>query len=172
MVPAAVASRQFHKKGAPTMTNPGRTPMSSFRSKLSRFSVLSFALLLALAMFGAQAAQAQTLTVLHSFTRGQDGANPWGGLTIDRAGNLYGTTTQGGSTNCQGGCGTVFKLAQRNSSWTFSPLYLFNGMPDGAYPEGRLIFGSDGKLYGTTGEGGLENSNGQCQTNGCGTIFA
>ena len=71
------------------MTNPGRTPMSSFRSKLSRFSVLSFALLLALAMSGAQAAHAQTYTVLHSFTRGQDGANPWGGLTIDRAGNLF-----------------------------------------------------------------------------------
>jgi len=158
------------------MTKPGQKLASIYRKKLSRHTGLSLALLLALPVFAVQSAPAQTFTILHNFTRGQDGANPWGGLTIDRAGNLYGTATQGGATNCQGGCGTVFKLSQRNSSWTFSPLYVFNGMPDGAYPEGRLIFGSDGKLYGTTGEGGLQNQNGQCemvnQQVGCGTIFS
>jgi len=154
------------------MINPSQTPVSSSRVNLPRPIGFAAALLLALTLFAGQAAQAQTFAVLHNFTRGQDGANPWGGLTIDHAGNLYGTTTQGGSTNCQGGCGAVFKLAQRNSGWTLSPLYVFNGAPDGAYPEGRLIFGRDGRLYGTTGQGGLQNSNGQCQTLGCGTIFA
>lgn len=154
------------------MTNPGRILASIYRNKLSRHTGFSLALLLALTALAMQAVQAQTFTVLHSFTRGQDGANPWGGLTIDHAGNLYGTTTQGGSSNCQGGCGAVFKLAQRNSGWTLSPLYVFNGAPDGAYPEGRLIFGHDGRLYGTTGQGGLHNSNGFCEMLGCGTIFA
>jgi uncharacterized repeat protein (TIGR03803 family) len=130
-----------------------------------------FLLLLLLAFV--TSASAQTYTILHSFTRGQDGAAPFGGLTMDAGGNLYGTATAGGgSTNCNGGCGTVFKLSQRNGNWTLSPLYSFIGAPDGAYPEGRLVFGRDGRLYGTTGQGGLQNGNGQCQTNGCGTVFA
>jgi uncharacterized repeat protein (TIGR03803 family) len=151
------------------MTNQPQLSTSILTSSLRRTAL---AALCALAMIAMRPAQAQTLTVLHNFTRGQDGANPWGGLTIDRAGNLYGTATQGGSTNCQGGCGTVFELSQRNAGWTLSPLYVFNGAPDGAYPEGRLIFGSDGRLYGTTGQGGLQNQNGQCQMLGCGTILA
>lgn len=112
-------------------------------------------------------AVAQTYTVLHAFTRAQDGAAPWGGLTIDAGGNLYGTATAGGSGgSCMGGCGTVFKLSQRNSNWTFSPLYNFT-QADGAYPEGKLIFGRDGRLYGTTGQGGVA-----CSSPGCGVIFA
>lgn len=117
-----------------------------------------------------QNAQAQTFTVLHNFTQGQDGANPWGGLAMDAAGNLYGTATMGGSANCMGGCGTVFKLTNKNSNWTLSPLYNFSGAPDGAYPEGRLIFGRDGRLYGTTGQGGTQASD--CQSTGCGTVFS
>ena len=105
------------------------------------------AVVLAIALAAWQPAHAQTYTVLHSFTNSQDGSVPWGGLTMDAAGNLYGTASYGGSSNCMGGCGTVFKLSQRNSSWTFTPLYEFNGAPDGAYPEGRLIFGRDGRLY-------------------------
>jgi uncharacterized repeat protein (TIGR03803 family) len=42
---------------------------------------------------------------------GADGAHPRTGLLMDAAGNLYGTTIYGGaSSNCSGGCGTVFKL--------------------------------------------------------------
>src|SRR5205807_3750502 len=55
-------------------------------------------------------AQAQTITVLHSFKGGRDGANPAGGVVRDSAGNLYGTTENGGNTNCALGCGTVFKV--------------------------------------------------------------
>jgi hypothetical protein len=77
-----------------------------------------------------QAAQAQpTYRVLHNFTGGADGANPSAGLTFDRAGNLYGTTFDGGS-----GYGGVFKLKHSGSAWLFSPLYSFAGGNDGAGP--------------------------------------
>jgi uncharacterized repeat protein (TIGR03803 family) len=122
---------------------------------------------LSLIIFSARPSPAQSYTVLHNFAGGQDGASPWGGLTMDVAGNLYGTAATGGSAaNCQGGCGTVFKLSHSGSSWTFSPLYIFS-KTDGAYPEGRLIFGHDGRLYGTTGQGGMG-----CDTTGCGVVFA
>ena len=61
--------------------------------------------------------------------RGQDGAYPEARLT-QRAGNLYGTAYQGGSSNR----GTVFKLARNGSGWTFSPLYNFTGRADGSAP--------------------------------------
>ena len=60
-------------------------------------------------------AQAQTYTVLHTFG-GVDGAFPGSGLAMDRAGSLYGTTTEGGA-NFKG---NVFKLTRRNSSWIFT----------------------------------------------------
>jgi uncharacterized repeat protein (TIGR03803 family) len=51
------------------------------------------------------------LTVLHSFNVAPDGAHPIGGLVLDKAGNLYGTTSDGGDLSCGfSGCGTVFKL--------------------------------------------------------------
>ena len=147
------------------MTKAAQLLTSILRSAL-RGPALAVGLLCTLTVILTQSAQAQTYTVLHSFTHGQDGGNPWGGLTIDAAGNLYGTATEGGlSNNCQGGCGTVFKLSQRNSSWTLSLLYSFSNS-DGAYPEGRLISGRDGKLYGTTGKGGMG-----CQSTGCGVVF-
>jgi uncharacterized repeat protein (TIGR03803 family) len=59
---------------------------------------------------------AGTETVLHSFSGGADGAAPWGGLTSDSMGNLYGAASQGGDLKCQPGngqgCGTVFKIFQ------------------------------------------------------------
>jgi uncharacterized repeat protein (TIGR03803 family) len=129
-------------------------------------SVLAFGLVAVLVLLILPAAQAQTYTVLYRFTRGTDGADPMGGLTMDAAGSLYGTAFQGGSQNCQGGCGTVFKLSHSSSGWTLSPLYNFSGT-DGASPEGRLIFGPDGRLYGTTGQGGMG-----CGSSGCGVVFA
>jgi uncharacterized repeat protein (TIGR03803 family) len=103
-------------------------------------------------------ANAQTLTVLHNFTGGADGASPSAGLMLDRGGNLYGTTSLGGNINCFGsGCGTVYKLQHRGSGWTLSPLYLFNG-EDGEFPGARVVFGPDGALYGTTASGGTSSS--------------
>ena len=149
------------------MTNPAQRSTFLLTHSL-RAPIFAFALLCALTLFPLRSAQAQTFTVLYNFTGGQDGAHPWAGITIDGAGNLYGTGSYGGSGNCMGGCGTVFKLSHRTSGWIFSPLYNFNGMPDGEYPEGRLIFGRDGRLYGTTGRGGVENQN-RCI--GCGIVF-
>jgi uncharacterized repeat protein (TIGR03803 family) len=87
--------------------------------------------------------------VLHSFTGRGDGANPKAGLTMDHAGNLYGTTTQGGR-----GFGTIFKLSRTGSNWILNTLYSFTGGNDGAAPSSGVIFGQDGGLYGTTGGGG------------------
>jgi uncharacterized repeat protein (TIGR03803 family) len=80
-------------------------------SRLASLSVLRFMLILALASaVTTQSALTQTFTVLHTFTAGQDGAEPYAGLTMDRGGNLYGTALGGGC-----GFGTVFNLTHRNS---------------------------------------------------------
>ena len=121
--------------------------------------------------------QAQTFTVLHNFSGGLDGSTPYTGLTMDRAGNLYGTAQYGGfqGNDCHltNGCGTVFKLARQGAGFIFRPLYQFQGFPsgDGANPLGRVIVGPDGALYGTTAYGG-ENGEGCGGTQpGCGTVF-
>src|SRR5208283_2193944 len=113
-----------------------------------------------------QATEAQTFSVIHSFTGGQDGANPYAGLTLDAAGNLYGTSTLGGT-----GAGTVFKLRYVNSGWIFTPLYSFTrvGREGLHYATARAIIGSNGSLYGTTQYGGQ----GTCDLGGggCGTVY-
>ena len=107
-------------------------------------------------------------TVLYSFAGGTDGWNPWDGVTFDQAGNLYGTTYYGGSSNCTyGGCGIVFKLTHSGGQWTKSTLYGFASGNDGASPMGGVTFNSSGNLYGSTTEGGTGN----CRS-GCGTIFS
>jgi hypothetical protein len=88
--------------------------------------------------------QAQTLSVLHSFTGAHDGAQPSNGVTRDAAGNLYGTTTAGGI-----GYGTAFRLQHQNSGWIFSPLYTFDIFVSGADPN-PIIVGPNGSIYGTT----------------------
>ncbi len=86
------------------------------------------------------------LTTLVTFN-GSNGEYPAGNLIADSSGNLYGTTSQGGSTNF----GTIFKIAAGTTTRT--TLLTFNNT-DGAYPQGNLIFDSSGNLYGTTYEGG------------------
>ncbi|MFZ0793027.1 MAG: choice-of-anchor tandem repeat GloVer-containing protein, partial [Candidatus Korobacteraceae bacterium] len=106
---------------------------------------------------------AQTFTVIHRFNE-TDGANPQDGLTIDAAGNLYGVTQYGGNlSSCPSsahaaGCGVVFRMKPSGSAWVFSPLYNFvqNGA-DGNFPYGRVVFGPDGALYGTTVFGGSDS---------------
>ena len=117
------------------------------------FAVLSAALALALAESGASAAP--TETVLHSFTGGVgDGIFPFAGLIADSAGNLYGTTNQGGAAND----GVVFKLSPGGIE---TVLYSFCGKPgcsDGAGPGAGLIADRHGNLYGTTPGGGAANA--------------
>ena len=95
-----------------------------------------------------------------------DGANPYGGLVQGSDGNFYGTTIKGGtSTNCSGGCGTVFRIS---ASGSYATLYSFVGSPsDGSQPAAALVQGSDGNFYGTTYGGGTSTN---C-SGGCGTVF-
>lgn len=111
---------------------------------------------------------AQTFRILHYFST--QAHNPTDGLTADAAGNLYGATESGGSFagNCVGsGCGTVFRLTFRNSSWLYTPIYEFQLGNDGAFPQAAPVLGPDGSLYGTTLEGG---GSANC-TYGCGVVY-
>ena len=91
-----------------------------------------------------------TETVLYSFTGGADGAFPISALVRDSTGNLYGTTTQGGSV----GAGVVFKV---DPSGTETVLHNFTGGTDGVDPVGGLLRDKAGNLYGTTSQGGSSN---------------
>jgi uncharacterized repeat protein (TIGR03803 family) len=101
--------------------------------------------------------QVWTESVLYSFLGSStgDAANPTSSLTLDTKGNLYGTTTHGGSSsNCfQAACGTVFSLT-RTAGNTEQVLYSFQGGNDGQYPYARVAFDKQGNLYGTTSQGG------------------
>jgi uncharacterized repeat protein (TIGR03803 family) len=103
----------------------------------------------------------------YSFSGRADGAYPFGRLILDAKGNLYGTTSAGGTTGtCNGaGCGVVFKLDKRGKE---TVLYSFTGGKDGANPECSLILDSQGNLYGTTVAGG---TSGTCNGAGCGVVF-
>jgi uncharacterized repeat protein (TIGR03803 family) len=88
---------------------------------------------------------------MYSFNGGTDGANPAAGLVKDGAGNLFGTTQNGGSGNN----GTVFYLIP---SWVEIPLYKFGGTTDGGAPMAGLLIGSDGSYYGTASAGGASSA--------------
>jgi uncharacterized repeat protein (TIGR03803 family) len=109
----------------------------------------------AIAILAGAPLRAQTYTVIHDFQDGLDGAKPNAGLTVDVAGNLYGTTP--GDNLC---CGTVFKLNNTRDGWVVIPLYRFRGGNDGNSPGARVVFGPDGALYGTTEYGGGPGSPG------------
>lgn len=98
--------------------------------------------------------------VLHSFSGGADGLSPHGGVTLDNAGNLYGTTVAGGGGGlCAGdGCGVVFELTFSGGSWNEITLYNFKGLNDGFGPGGGLVFDSAGNLFGTTPDGGAHSA--------------
>jgi len=91
--------------------------------------------------------------VLYTFSGGADGDGPEAGLARDAAGNLYGTTTDGGNSSCS--CGTVFEL---DTTGKETVLYSFTGGKDGGYPFAAVLSGSGGNLYGTTGRGGDFNN--------------
>jgi uncharacterized repeat protein (TIGR03803 family) len=117
-----------------------------------------------------------TEQLLYNFMSGTDGANPYAGLIWDPTGNLYGTTSAGGSNADCNGCGTVFKLTPGSNGWTETVLYSFNGSAggDGAQPWGGLLREASGNLYGTTnGNGGtvFELSNTGTETVLCGFSY-
>ncbi|MGB8889640.1 MAG: choice-of-anchor tandem repeat GloVer-containing protein [Candidatus Korobacteraceae bacterium] len=116
----------------------------------------------------AQPAQAQTFNVLYNFTGGKDGGNPAAGLTMDKAGDLYGTAGSYYGT----GYGSVFKLGKTGSGWVLIPLYDFTGGNDGAIPGARVVFGPDGTLYSTAEVGGGSNCVLILRVFGCGLVFS
>jgi uncharacterized repeat protein (TIGR03803 family) len=89
-------------------------------------------------------------TVLYSFTGGADGGQPLTPVVRDSAGNLYGTTSAGGTS----GAGVVYKV---DATGHETVLYSFTGGVDGSDPQG-VIRDSAGNLYGTTYAGGTKNS--------------
>jgi uncharacterized repeat protein (TIGR03803 family) len=88
-----------------------------------------------------------SLSFMYSFTGGNDGAFPYAGLVQGTDGNYYGTAYEYGAYSD----GTVFKM---NATRVVTGLYEFTGGEDGALPYAGLIQGADGRLYGTTSEGG------------------
>jgi uncharacterized repeat protein (TIGR03803 family) len=117
--------------------------------------VVEFVLVLGLVAVATLQAQAQTFSLVHSFSGGSDGGIPLAGFTIDGAGNLYGTASYGGSS----GSGVVFKV---NTRGEVRVLHNFTGGTDGAKPEASLIMDVAGNLFGTTAAGGAA---------GAGTVF-
>ena len=94
-------------------------------------------------------------TILHSFTGGADGGLPIGGVILDSAGYLYGTTFGGGSGSLTGlQEGVVFQMSTTGEE---TVLYSFTGLSDGGEPEAGVILDSQGNLYGTTVYGGTAN---------------
>jgi uncharacterized repeat protein (TIGR03803 family) len=96
----------------------------------------------------ADGASTWTKTTLYSFKFGtSDGQEPYGALLLDGAGNLFGTTQLGGTSNN----GTVFELSPPSggtTTWTETILYNFGNA--GGQPYNGLIFGPNGTLFGTT----------------------
>ena len=151
-----------------------RTERSSWICKLSAWAataVLAMAGAFAMILGLTQPAQAQSFKLLSN----SSGISvPSAGLVMDRGGNLYGTSRDGGDyfdSICQlfwqNGCGFVFKLTKHGSDWIFSPIYTFHG-GDGGYPQSAVAIAPNGTVYGGTGLGG----NCTYSYYGCGVIYA
>ncbi len=143
----------------PAMTTPRRVGHAGGRPGV-RIGIMLAASVIA------SAARAQTtfkIPTLFQFTgsSGIDpGSTPLGNLLAVPPGVLYGTTFTGGTY----GCGTVFEAELKDGSWSETPTYNFMCPPsNGAYPDGALIPGPVGILYGTTSRGG---------TSDLGTVFS
>jgi uncharacterized repeat protein (TIGR03803 family) len=109
-------------------------------------------------------------TNLHKFAGGtKDGSSPQAGLAFDSAGNLYGTTWQGGLY----GAGIAFELSPSpasTSGWTYSVIYNFGASyADGEEPQTALAIDASGNLYGSTISGG--NTTGYCHNLSCGVVY-
>jgi uncharacterized repeat protein (TIGR03803 family) len=90
-------------------------------------------------------------SIIHSFAGyPKDGSYPQAGLSLDAAGNLYGTTYYGGASNV----GTVFQLMPSKGKWTYKKIHSFAGGNGGEYPYGGITPGANGYYYGTTEYGG------------------
>lgn len=108
-------------------------------------------------------------SVVHNMNAATDGGGPFGGLVQSADGNFYGVNAGGGnSSNCMGGCGTIFKVSSQGN---VSVLYNFD-YTDGAYPYATMLEHTNGIFYGDTWSGGISNS--ACTQSGpdCGVFYS
>jgi uncharacterized repeat protein (TIGR03803 family) len=102
------------------------------------------------------------LITLHRFDSLSQGIYPYGTLVKAKNGSFYGTTGGGGTSSCDGTCGTIYRIT---SSGVFTNLHVFK-YTDGNSPIAGLIQSAGGSFYGTASQGGSGSCDG-----GCGTIF-
>jgi uncharacterized repeat protein (TIGR03803 family) len=122
-----------------------------------------------------------TEKILYAFGfKTDDGMWPYSNLVFNAAGNLYGTTSLGGSIdnqydcfmygNTHVGCGTVFELRpNKNGTWSEEAIHNFGD--DGSMPYAGLVLDSAGNLYGTTYSGGQMGCGGEGRFPNCGVLF-
>ena len=96
-----------------------------------------------------------TESVLYSFKGGTDGASPISSLVADAAGNLYGTTSDGGAAACS--CGVIFRMSRSATGWTEAVAYRFPGTPQPGFAYNGMVRDSAGNFYGATVHGGSGN---------------
>jgi hypothetical protein len=149
--------------------------MNLNRWSRSAIRVIWFAIILATASIASASWKEK---VLYSFQGLPDGSLPVGAVVFDKAGNLYGATTEGGSSSCisVAQCGTVYQIAppaKQGDPWTETVLHIFKGnaSKDGASPAGGLVMDDAGNLYGTTAYGGTGNCVLLGTLMGCGAVF-
>lgn len=130
----------MHTKGHPRNSLFGMSWNPAGATLTIMLTLLFLIFLLLFLILTAQPAQGQTFQVIYSFTGGTDGWWPAAGLTVDQAGNLYGTTAYSNSGN-----GVVFELQRTNAGWVDRILYNAD-----AGISSKVVFGPDGSLYGTT----------------------
>lgn len=141
-------------------------------------SPLCYVAFLVLLILSAGSAAGWTEKVLYNLQGGTDGSTPVGRLVFDNAGNIFGVTSNGGSSSCISifECGTVFKLSRpliAGDPWIETVLYVFKGNAagDGTSPFGGLVMDQDGNLFGTTAYGGAGNCLLLGSKEGCGTVY-
>jgi uncharacterized repeat protein (TIGR03803 family) len=114
---------------------------------------------------------AWNLILLHSFTFLEDGGFPFAGVVFDKAGNLYGTTSDGG-TDPDCSCGVVYELSPSEDGWILTTLYSFQGGTDGMTPgTATPLVDPWGNIYGVTPYGGDPSCVPFPDYSGCGIIY-
>src|SRR5437588_9667544 len=94
---------------------------------------------------------AWTKALVHGLTDAPDGHAPFAGLTFNKAGHLFGTTSNGGSS----GSGCLFELVPQSSGgWTESVVYSFTNGSDGGFTSTPVIVNGAGNIFGTAQFGG------------------
>lgn len=91
-----------------------------------------------------------TKTTVHAFTDTPDGHAPMAGVTLDAAGNMFGTTSNGGNS----GTGALYEISPTSGGWTESVVYSFSDGADGGFPATPVTFDAKGNLFGTAQFGG------------------